>query len=725
MLLYQAGQFPWGFIGPAHLLWKPLQVEVRPTQVGVAQVGGAQVGGAQVQAAQVGGAQVGAAQVGAAQVGGAQVEAAQVGGAQVSEAPSSHVLWLWVHPAIANDAHCALQTVTTTLSSVTVAVVKDDFAQFCLWGPRSLAVLASVLKPATLQSDEPSTSKGTELMQLLEKDRGNDKKGITTEIQWWKKLEPLQVERLESNHASFARLQELDSSAQVPAGLVLGAVVLDPRLDTPAKREHVAMSPTEAKGVSTEVVVGPDEQRQVGDTLVQEIGGEIGDDPKIEDVILHAVLDGEKSLEEDTTDTNTKGLPDGQHESLASSSVVLAACPLSPSPQLAYSPLWNSQLRRNASESKVSNAILNKVHSSGLVRTAELHLGDLACRVPVLLVHQDYQTSTRTSHNHCDSGWNLICPKQWGMPFFLNLVYRCAHVCGLQELQQATFESGNLHFPMDYPDAPASQQEWEKEGCALEEAYTRYPPAKRPNYGKLGVQSPFYINWDTLFKQNDEDFTEGFYVLRSQTALQALRAAASLSTRSEDGALEQNLKGDIQRGLVALDVTLLRKGCPQPRAMICLPTTSDLHCYKTDPRYSGLEEKVKPSGMCVVENGSVRIGQSKLRKQELKLAKKQWKKDVKKNKKESASPNEARSAAQPLAETSLQLCETTPSRKIIGYITSGGFSHRLGCGRGVGFCPVPDLLQVLQQSRSSGLTPTVLVRNPSSRQYFVAQVAIH
>ena len=675
VLLYQAGQFPRGFIGPSHFLWRPLQLE---------------------QAAPVG--------------------AAQVGAAQVSEALPSRALWLWLHPTAAKEAHLALQTASNTLPSVTVSLMQDEFVQFCLWGPRSLAVLASVLKPADLQeADAQSTNKSAELMQLLGKDRAKDEMSIVAELQWWKKLESLQVETLGRNHANFAQLQELDSSAQVPAGLVLGAVVCDPRLDTPAKREHVAMRPTEAKGISAESVGF--EERQACDAVVQENDGGSGDELEMEDVLLHTTLDGD-----------AKGLPAAQQDSPAaqpaSPSDVLAACPLSPSPQLAYSPLWDSQLRRQASESKVSDAILNKVRSSGLVRSAELHLGDLACCVPVLLVHQDYQTSTRASHSHCASGWTLICPKRWGMPFFVNLVYRCAHVCGLQELQQAAFESGSLHFPTDYPDAPASQQEWEEEGCALEEAYTRYPPAKRPNYGKLGVQSPFYIRWGGLFKQNDEDSTEGFYVLRSQPALQVLRAAASPSTTSKDAVPEADLKGDIQRGLVALDVTMLRKGCPEPRAMICLPTASDLDRYQSDPRYSGHEEDVKPSGMCVVEKGSVHIGQSKLRKQELKLAKKQWKKDVKKKEK-SASPTEGQSTAQPLAETSLQLYETTPSRKVIGYITSGGFSHRLGCGRGVGFCPVPDLLQVVQQSRTHGLAPTVLVRNPSSRQYFVAQVAVH
>ena len=686
VLLYQAGQFPRGFIGPAHIMWRPLQP--------------------------------------------AQMEAEQAGAAQVSESLPSRALWLWLHPTIAEDVHCALQTVSSALTSVTVSVVKDEFAQFCLWGPRSLAVLVSVLKPAELQKADPqSTSKGAELVQLLEKDRAKDEKSIVVELQWWKKLEPLQVKRLGGNHASFARLQELDSSAQVPAGLVLGAVVCDPRLDTPAKREHVAMRPTEAKGAGAKVEVDSSEERQVRDAEVEELDG--GSRDEMKDALPHTILDGEGSLEGNSTDTIAKDSPDAQQDSLApqfssvGSPEVLTACPLSPSAQLACSPLWDSQLRKQASESKVSDAILNKVRSSGLVRSAELHLGDLACCVPVLLVHQDYQTSARASHSHCASGWNLICPKRWGMPFFLNLVYRCAHVCGLQELQQAAFESGNLHFPTDYPDAPASQQEWGKEGCALEEAYTRYPPAKRPNYGKISVQSPFYISWGTLFKQDGEDTTEGFYVLRSQTALQALRTAVSASTTAKDAIPEENLERDVQRGLVALDVTMLHKGCPQPRAMICLPTASDLDHYKTDPQYSGPEEKVKPSGMCVVENGSVRIGQSKLRKQELKLAKKQWRKDLKKREKKSVPPAEGHSTTQPMTARSLQLCETTPSRKVIGYITSGGFSQRLGCGRGVGFCPVPDLLQVVQQSRSSGLAPTVLVRNPSSRQYFVAQVAVH
>ena len=99
------------------------------------------------------------------------------------------------------------------------------------------------------------------------------------------------------------------------------------------------------------------------------------------------------------------------------------------------------------------------------------------------------------------SGYDIIFPAGWSMPFWIAFVYRGARVGGARELAACSREQGMPHFPCDFPDTQAGHEYNEEQKRIGEEKYERYPPAKRPNYGKFGMASPFAPDWVTLIEE--------------------------------------------------------------------------------------------------------------------------------------------------------------------------------------------------------------------------------
>ena len=84
------------------------------------------------------------------------------------------------------------------------------------------------------------------------------------------------------------------------------------------------------------------------------------------------------------------------------------------------------------------------------------------------------------------------------MAFWIALVYRGARTGGLQESQTLALEQGLPFFPNDFPDTQAGEAYNDKLKRDGEAQYKRYPPAKRPNYDRFGVKSPFSPPWREL-----------------------------------------------------------------------------------------------------------------------------------------------------------------------------------------------------------------------------------
>ena len=93
--------------------------------------------------------------------------------------------------------------------------------------------------------------------------------------------------------------------------------------------------------------------------------------------------------------------------------------------------IWNSDVRDAVTAGKVADAVVNKRRSAALVPGTPEAEDSNESKVPVMLIHQD---------NDFGSGWDVVVPAGWAMPFWMNLVFRGARVGGLQQLAQLSLE---------------------------------------------------------------------------------------------------------------------------------------------------------------------------------------------------------------------------------------------------------------------------------------------
>ena len=59
------------------------------------------------------------------------------------------------------------------------------------------------------------------------------------------------------------------------------------------------------------------------------------------------------------------------------------------------------------------------------------------------------------------------------MAFWVSLIYRGAHACGLREERSIALESKGLYFPKEYPDTVAGEKYIESDRKYNEESYNR------------------------------------------------------------------------------------------------------------------------------------------------------------------------------------------------------------------------------------------------------------
>ena len=309
------------------------------------------------------------------------------------------------------------------------------------------------------------------------------------------------------------------------------------------------------------------------------------------------------------------------------------------------------------------------------------------------------------------------------MAFWMALVYRGARTRGLREAHSCALEQGVPYFPDDWPDTSAGVCDAKKTEEEAEAKYSRYPPAKRPNYSKLGAQSPFSASWDKLVgdwsprgapngsadplpgptndnsqdpiaaaesqtEQTSVEREKCFYVLRSKSKLDILKGIVVARRRNRQNAKKGTKKQQKRssgestntpmptlvkedgRSLVCVSLRMLNRSTPLPNAMLAIPSREDLDEVLKCASFAG---PVEP-----LHKGS-----------------------------------KAQLAASLVQEKTLS---GSCSREMIGFVTSGHFSLAIGCGFAVGYCALPGLVKLLSiDSRTEGVL--VLVRNTTTQQY--------
>ncbi|XP_034524247.1 ribonucleases P/MRP protein subunit POP1 isoform X2 [Ailuropoda melanoleuca] len=165
-----------------------------------------------------------------------------------------------------------------------------------------------------------------------------------------------------------------------------------------------------------------------------------------------------------------------------------------------HSFIWNQAVCKNVTENKISDQDLNRKRSELLVPGSQLVLGPQESKIPILLIQQPGKV-TGDDRRGWGSGWDILLPKGWSMAFWIPFIYRGARVGGLKESVVHSQYKRSPDIPSDFPDCPAGVVFAEEQAKSLLEKYKRYPPAKRPNYVKLGTLAPFCCPWEQLTQE--------------------------------------------------------------------------------------------------------------------------------------------------------------------------------------------------------------------------------
>ncbi|XP_062583770.1 ribonucleases P/MRP protein subunit POP1-like [Saccostrea cucullata] len=378
------------------------------------------------------------------------------------------------------------------------------------------------------------------------------------------------------------------------------------------------------------------------------------------------------------------------------------------SQDVSSSPLWKEEIRKTVTSTKKSDFEINQLKSEHVVPGTELILGDEESRIPVLLIQNQGVDPKDRNHSHYGSGWDLILPAGWSMAFWVASVYHGARAGGLRELQCLANEQQSEHFPEDFPDTQAGQAEENRIKSEKEAEHSRRPPAKRPNFRKLGMDHPFSWAWKQLVDEKDD--SQDFYVLRGRDDLRTLRKVLNIASGKNkkclqshiDDALHASFQDVISRhkqSLVYIKIAMNSKGSPEEMGTISIPTQEDVNRLKADRFYVG---PVK------LQQKDPQQEEKKEKKRKIKL----FKKGIL-----NLPPKKT-----PEIKTENSESVDNGDREVIGYVKHGGFSLSSGQGAGKGFCSVLGL-EKLHQSLPDQKN-LVLIRNPRTLQYRFARISI-
>lgn len=148
-------------------------------------------------------------------------------------------------------------------------------------------------------------------------------------------------------------------------------------------------------------------------------------------------------------------------------------------------------------------------HQKNLVPGTPLNPERQDDRVPLLIVRRTLETPD--AENQSINGYTLLFPAGWSMAFWSSLTYTGTRVGGQRERQTQAYEAGVPYFPRDFPCSLAYEKYVDEKEIEERERWTKKPPAKRVNYQKLGVRSPWRADWEVVLglKEAGSSFDTG------------------------------------------------------------------------------------------------------------------------------------------------------------------------------------------------------------------------
>ncbi|KAG6906953.1 hypothetical protein DXG01_011213 [Tephrocybe rancida] len=373
-----------------------------------------------------------------------------------------------------------------------------------------------------------------------------------------------------------------------------------------------------------------------------------------------------------------------------------------PSGQLAQSDIWDEALRAKLSTPRYKKKDLDDRRSKLLIPGTPLKAERQDDRIPVLLIQRSLESpGSKAQGIH---GWTVIIPAGWSMAFFSSLTFTGTRVGGQRERQTQAFEAGESYFPRDLPTS-VGHDEYASARAKEEKArWDRKPPAKRPNYEKLGTSRPWRADWHGVLGLPRPIFEED-----KETATETGEGEAFVSTQREpqpDGAIEDGLGMWLLRGSEApLVVSNIAKMFNHGAGLL-----QEVNRLRAKRGHEPLAPTIKADDLMKRALVSVRIKICKRGAPEdlaiiYKISDdeaKRWERILR----------NTRGAHEEETEEEVQLSEIVPPESsIIGYVTTGHFSLSQGQGFGIGAVPLAKFLEVQDQSEKQVIKANKLKGN--------------
>ncbi|KAF8073840.1 NUC188 domain-containing protein [Lyophyllum atratum] len=529
---------------------------------------------------------------------------------------TTRVIWLRTHPSSYEDVLSSLQTSTSLALDaaksenggkkfeVEIADLRGQVNAFEIMGPKSNQVLRGALSP-------------------IPQDQRADFK------------------------AFWSRLTNVQTSAELGRGIVVGFKVADPRLKFPPKNATVQ---------------APSSDYRVANTVI-------------------------------------------------------------PSSQLAQSEIWDETTRASLANPRYKKKDLDERRSKLLIPGTHLTPGRQDDRIPVLLIQRSLERpDSKTQGIH---GWTLIVPAGWSMAFFSSLTFTGTRVGGQRERQTQAFEAGTPYFPRDLPTSTgyetyASTREKEEQA-----KWERKPPAKRPNFEKLGTSSPWRADWEAIlgFPSRKRIFQE----------VEEVEGGGLVTTQREQlatqAATEMGPKVWLLRGSeVPLVLSNISKLFNHGAGLM-----QEINRLRAKRGHEQLDPSVKADDLMKGALVSVRVEMCKRGDPEdLAIVYSVDDNEAKRWEEVLRNPRDPKLALDMETPEEVELSEIVPPESsMIGRLTIGHFSLSQGRGFGIGAMPLAKYLALQEQSqrlRTNTTSPypplMVKVRNGNGQRCRVAHVEI-
>jgi ribonuclease P/MRP protein subunit POP1 len=108
-----------------------------------------------------------------------------------------------------------------------------------------------------------------------------------------------------------------------------------------------------------------------------------------------------------------------------------------------YSTIWDENEIVELNKNKKSTQEINKIRSNYFIPGTELNTLESFSKVPILLIQNSSSNSLNSIWNrNMYSGWDIVLPRSWAMPFWLPLIHLGCRGIGQSELDYLLFESG-------------------------------------------------------------------------------------------------------------------------------------------------------------------------------------------------------------------------------------------------------------------------------------------